>query len=47
MNSCSSSRPAPLRLGRFSVFSNAIQRVKVLLVLLAGIGQKRFCSPSV
>ena|GEM_PF-6088370 len=47
MNSCSSSRPAPLRQGRFGVFSNAIQCMKVLLVLLAGIGQKRFCSPSV
>jgi hypothetical protein len=47
MNSYSSSRPALLRQGRFGVFSNAIHCMKVLLVLLVGIGQNRFCSPSV
>ena len=47
MNSNSPSRLAGLRQGRLGVFSKTIQCVKVLLLLLAGIEQKRFCSPSV
>lgn len=47
MNSCSPSRPGRLRRERLGVCSKAIQCVKVLLLLLAGIGQKRFCAPSV
>jgi hypothetical protein len=47
MNSSSPSHLACLRRGRLSVFSKTIQCVKVLLLLLAGIGKKRLCSPSV
>lgn len=46
MTSCSPS-PVCLRQGRFGVFSEAIQGVEVLLLLLAGTGKKRFCPPSV
>ena len=47
MNSSSPSSLACLRKGRLGVFSKTIQCVKALLLLLAGIGQKRFCSLSV
>ena len=47
MNSGSLSRSVCVCQGRLGVCSQAIQRVTVLVLLLVGIGQKRFCAPSV
>jgi hypothetical protein len=47
MNSGSPSRLAHVRQGRLGVFSKTTQSMKVLVLLLTGIGQKRFCFPSV
>jgi hypothetical protein len=45
MNSGSPSRLARSCRGRFGVFSETTQCMKVLLLLLAGIGQKRSTPP--